>query len=76
MLRVLLAGAGFLVDWHQPHETHQTTHTMPTAFIVITFHIPGHLTRSLPRRLQELFVGYFHESQVLGTLTLWLVVQI
>lgn len=49
MLRVLLAGAGFLVDWHQPHETHQPPDTVPPAFMTITLHVARHLTRPIPR---------------------------
>lgn len=76
VLWMLLAGIGLLVNWNQPHETHQTADTMSTALVVVTLHIPCHLARAVPWRFQELLVDDCHEPQVLCTLALWLVIQI
>ena len=43
MLRVLFAGIGLLVDWNQPHETHQSPDTMATTLVIIALHVPRHL---------------------------------
>ena len=76
MLRVLLAGIRLLVDWHQPHQSHQAARTMPPAFIPLPLHISRHLSRPVPRGFQKLFVDDLHELQVLSTLANRRVVQV
>ena len=44
VLRVLLACIRFLIDRTQPHEAHQVSHAMATAFVVVAFHLPNQLT--------------------------------
>jgi len=75
VVRMLFAGVGCLINWHQPHETHQTARTVTTALMVLTFHETGHLARPIPRRVQELFINYFHEAQVLGALADRLIIK-
>ena len=44
LLPVLLAGVGFLIDRHQPHEAHQSPDTITTAFVIVQLHLPSHLS--------------------------------
>ena len=61
VLRVLLAGVGLLIDRKQPHQAHQATNTVAAALVVVALHVPGHLTRPIPRRLQKLFINDLHK---------------
>lgn len=67
MLRVLFSGVGFLIDWDQAHEPHQTTYPVTAEFTVIALHVPYHFARYVPMRLQKLLVDNLHEPQVLGS---------
>ena len=49
---------------------------MPPALVALPLHVPRHLARSVPRRLQELLVDNRHEPQVLCALALRLIIQL
>jgi hypothetical protein len=79
MLWMLLAGIWFLIDWYQAHETHQptdpVTDPVTATLVVMALHMPGHLARSVSRRLQELLINDLHEPQVLSVPAFRLIVQ-
>ena len=72
VLQVLFAGIRGLIDRHQPHEPHQTTHTVAATFMTLSLHVTGHPLpgrgllanhergpRAIPRRIQKLLVDDF-----------------
>ena len=41
--QMFLAGVGFLVDRHQPHQAHHVPHAMAATFVSLPLHVPRHL---------------------------------
>ena len=76
MLGVLVTGVGLLIDWHQSHKAHQPPHTVAPTLVALPFHMPRHLTRPVPRRLQKLLIDDVHKPQVFCTLALRTIIQV
>lgn len=75
VMRMLFTCVALLIDRNQTHKPHQAPDPVAATLVIVALHIPGHLTRSIPRRFQELFVDDFHEPQVLSALADGLVVK-
>src|SRR4051794_13458040 len=62
------AGLWPLIDRRQAHLEHQPPHAVAADAPIVAPQMPCHLSRAVPRRLQELLVNETHENQVLSAL--------
>jgi hypothetical protein len=61
--RMRLTGLRMLVDRRKTHLGHQPADAMTTNAPAVATQVPGHLTRTVPRCLQELLVDQTHQSK-------------
>ena len=61
--RMRLADLGMLINRRQAHLGHQPTDAVATNAQAVAPHMSRHLTRAVPRRLQELLVDQTHQSE-------------
>src|SRR5678816_1096812 len=61
--RVRLTGLRMLIDRRQTHLGHQPADAMTTNAPAVATQMPDHLTRTVPRCLQELLVDQTHQSE-------------
>jgi len=65
VLRVLLAGIRYLINWHKQHQAHQPTDTMSPSVMAMTLHVTRHsltgrvLRSNVPRGWREPYQGVF-----------------
>ena len=58
------AGLWALVDRHQAHQPHQATDPLLVDWSAFGSQMPGHLTHTVERGLEELLVDPAHQRQV------------